>query len=323
MLSVRSAFPKLHALEQEHGSLLRGAVRKRRASSEKKQAPRVQTGPGGKLLSFAGGMQELVDALARERGNALLLDQRVARIDRSDGGGYELTSQSPQGIERHTAKHLLLTIPAHSFEDVHFGFDFPIVDVLSRIEYPPVTSVFFGYRKAELDRPLDGFGMLTPSVEGRRILGTIWNSSLFKGRTPQLDRPPKAEGHPEGVAEGAAMTTFVGGSRQPEIALWPDDRLIEVVYQELRSLIGLHHFPDEVIIQRWPLAIPQYRRGHRSLMAQIDEFEQRYRDLSVSGNFRKGISVANCVEEAESLSARIAASMLSDTHQPGDRKPAA
>jgi oxygen-dependent protoporphyrinogen oxidase len=168
----------------------------------------------------------------------------VVRIDRSDGGGYELTSQSPHGIERRTAKHLLLTIPAHSFVDVHFGFDFPIAEALSRIEYPPVTSVFFGYRKAELDRPLDGFGMLTPSVDGRRFLGTIWNSSLFKGRTPQ------SEGAPEGVAEGVAMTTFVGGSRQPEIALWPDDRLIEVVFQELCSLIGLHHFPDEVII-RW------------------------------------------------------------------------
>ena len=166
------------------------------------------------MLSFAGGMQELVDALARELSDAILLNQRVVKIDRIDDG-YRLTSQSLLGIERRTATHLLLTIPAHSFEDVDFGFDFSIADALSSIEYPPVTSVFFGYREAELGSPLDGFGVLTPSVEGRRILGTIWNSSLFSGRAPQSD----------GVAEGVAMTTFVGGSRQPEIALWEDDRL--------------------------------------------------------------------------------------------------
>ena len=299
-ISVKSAFPKLHALEQEHGSLLKGAIRKRRAAkaADETPSPGVQTGPKGRLFSFTDGMQMLVDALAQELGEGLLLGRKVLEVGRLDGGGYELTSGGAHGTEQHRAEHLLLTIPAHTLNEVEFGFEWTVADCLSRIEYPPVTSVFFGYRDDQAGRPLDGFGMLTPSKEGRRILGTIWNSSLFEGRTQQL--------------EGMALTTFLGGSRQPELAHWSDDRLVEVVFQELRSLIGLKRFPDEVIVQRWPQAIPQYRLGHNALMAELDGFEERNPGLHIGGSFRKGISVANCVDEAEMLSARVAEQLAAD-----------
>ena len=53
-LSVRHGFPKLHALEQEHGSLLRGAFRRRNTSG----------GPKGRIFSFPEGLAELPRALA-------------------------------------------------------------------------------------------------------------------------------------------------------------------------------------------------------------------------------------------------------------------
>ena len=235
----------------------------------------VQTGPKGRLFSFTAGMQTLVDALAVALGDALLPGRRVLEIGRHEGGGFELTSEGADGVEQHRAAQLLLAIPAHAYKELKFGFEWTIADALERIEYPPVTSVFFGYRDDQAGRALDGFGVLTPSREGRHILGTIWNSSLFAGRAQS----------PGGIA----LTTFLGGSRQPELALWSDDRLVEVVFQELRSLIGLKRFPDEVILQRWQQAIPQYQLGHSALMAQMDALEERYPGLHIGGNFRKGI----------------------------------
>ena len=56
-LSVRHAFPKLHAIEQEHGSLIRGAIKRRNTSG----------GPKGRMFSFPNGLAELPEALrARE-----------------------------------------------------------------------------------------------------------------------------------------------------------------------------------------------------------------------------------------------------------------
>ena len=131
-----------------------------------------------------------------------------------------------------------------------------------------------------------------PGVEGRRILGTFWNSSAFEGRAPE---------------GGAAFTTFVGGRRQPEIAAWDDGRLVETVRGELRELMGVEAAPDAVLIHRWERAIPQYVVGHRALMAGIARFEAGCPGLFVGGSFRGGISVGDCVTGAAEAARRIAA----------------
>ena len=51
-LEMRTAFPALAEMEERHGGLVRGALAARR-------------GRGARLSSFRGGMQDLIDALAR------------------------------------------------------------------------------------------------------------------------------------------------------------------------------------------------------------------------------------------------------------------
>ena len=51
-LSVRWATPKIYRLEEEFGSLIKGAVKKK------------ALGPGGRLISFKKGLQEMTDKLA-------------------------------------------------------------------------------------------------------------------------------------------------------------------------------------------------------------------------------------------------------------------
>src|SRR5205823_10694546 len=81
---------------------------------------------------------------------------------------------------------------------------------LREIAHPPVASVFVGCRRADVAHPLDGFGLLMPEIEGARILGALFSSTLFPGRAPA--------GH-------VALTVFAGGTRQPEIARLEDDEL--------------------------------------------------------------------------------------------------
>ena len=56
-LSARWAVPKIHDLEREHGSLIRGAIAKRK-----------EPAPGG-MISFREGLEELPRRLAREIGD--------------------------------------------------------------------------------------------------------------------------------------------------------------------------------------------------------------------------------------------------------------
>lgn len=284
-LCARSAFPRLWQLEQEHGSLVRGAAKlaRRRGDSS------GEAGPGGGILSFPDGMETLVEGLAAPLGERLHTGARLRAVSRV-AGGFRLSFEGPGAPAAVTARAVLLTLPAHACGDLRLDVTLP--EGLAEIPYPPVSVVFFGYTRHPLDPPPEGLGFLVPRVEGRRILGTFWNSSVFEGRAPE---------------GGAAFTTFVGGRRQPEIAARDDGRLVETVREELREIMGVEAAPDVVLVHRWERAIPQYVVGHRALMAGIDGLEASCPGLFVGGNFRGGISVGDCVTGAAEAARRIAA----------------
>jgi oxygen-dependent protoporphyrinogen oxidase len=59
LLSLAATFPKMAAMERDHGSLTRAMLARRKAA-------KTVAGPGqGRLTSFKGGMQDLIDGLAR------------------------------------------------------------------------------------------------------------------------------------------------------------------------------------------------------------------------------------------------------------------
>ncbi len=285
-LSARSAFPRLYALEQNYGSILKGAIQaafhgRRRSTTSRQKA---------RLFSFPEGLQTIVDALAEKLGNALHLGTTLKAVHPGPEG-YVLNLISKKTSIQLAARSLALTIPAHAYSILDFTFDFRIGAALEQVYYPPVAVVFCGYKNHPGGRPLDGFGFLVPQCEQRQILGTIWNSTLFQGRAP---------------AGGAALTTFVGGVRQPEKATLPDGLLVDMVEGELKSLLGIQAVPDEVKVVRWSRAIPQYKPGFQQFTASLEAFEAQHPRLYLGGNFRGGISVPDCIEQAWTLGERIA-----------------
>jgi len=284
-LSVKSAFPKLHQLEQEHSSLIKGALlgaKKRRKSAETSKS-------SARLLSFKEGLQTVVHALERELSGSVFSGSNVEAIRRKDNS-FEIDFRTGDRDFRLTAPSLLLTIPAHQYALLPLEFEFPLLQEFQNIYYPPVAMVYFGYKNQPSGIPLDGFGFLVPEKENRQILGTIWSSTIFSNRAPQ---------------GGVALTTFVGGSRQPENALLPEDKLGELVRQDIQELMGIREKPDLIVVRKWEKAIPQYRPGHREIMERIENFERQTPGLFISGNFRGGISVSDCIKQSHLMSERI------------------
>jgi oxygen-dependent protoporphyrinogen oxidase len=164
--------------------------------------------------------------------------------------------------------------------------------VLQEISYPPVTVAALGFRRDEVEHPLDGFGMLVPAAEQRRILGTIFSSSLFPGRAP--------EGH-------VLLTNFVGGARQPRLAETGDDALVDDVCSDLRDLLGLSGEPVFAKIIRWPRAIPQYNTGYGKILSAMERLEAAWPGLHLAGNYRGGIAAGQCIQNGLRLAEKIAA----------------
>ena len=165
-LSVRSAFPKLYALEERYGGLVRGMIfgrreRKGRAERSKDRA---------RLFSFTRGMQTFPDAIAGALGDRLVTGAEVRSCESSPrGSGFTLSIGGPVDPLL-TADAVVLSVPAAAAARLIQPFDPALAGLLEGVYYPPVAEVVLGYRSDRIARPLDGFGFLVPAKERRRIL---------------------------------------------------------------------------------------------------------------------------------------------------------
>jgi len=273
-LSAPAGFPKLYALEQKYGSFIKGAFKGARERKKRQEVSKDRA----RLFSFLEGMETFPKKIASLLKGQILLEAELEGI--SKGENFELTFQKDGKRQKQSFDQVVLSIPTKEMSTL-LAPHFPekAKDLLE-IYYPPVAVIFMGFKKEAVQRDLNGFGFLVPKVENRKILGSIWSSSIFPGRAP--------EGH-------AAFTTFIGGTRQPELAQADEKDLEDLVLTDLQDLVGLNGKPELVRIKRWPRAIPQYTMGYQTYQKYFDEMETALPGLFFAGNFRRGISVGDSI----------------------------
>jgi oxygen-dependent protoporphyrinogen oxidase len=308
-LSVTHAFPKLKAMEDNYGSMIKGQIfgareRRRRGEVAKDRAPK---------FSFDEGLQVLPDTLAAQLGDAMKLNTAVSKLTRTDRGWSVTTSR---GEAEHSAVifcgtalrlaelriEVLPLTPSLSPSDgerVSAGRarGTPLdLSAFSEIRYPPVASVVLGFRRGDVAHPCAGFGMLIPRIEGFKILGTIFSSSLFPNRAPA--------GH-------LTLTSYVGGERYPELALLPAGQLYEFVCEDLRVLLGVRGRPTFQHCVVYPRAIPQYNVGYGRYRDLMTEIETQAPGLFLAGHYRDGVSLSDSIVSGCNVAERVGKAMTS------------
>ena len=278
-LSLKSCFPRIHEIETEYGSLIRGLIKLQLKAKREGKKNTPGPGPGGTLTSFANGMSALTDSLAGQLGSRIRMATAVNDINRN-GNRYQLQLAS-DGVEESDV--LILAAPAHAQARLLQAMDPALAGLLGEIPYPALSVCCFGYRKQRVGQLLDGFGFLIPSKEQRAILGTIVDSNVFPGRAPQ---------------DSVLLRSMVGGARTPELAMLPDEQLINRVRSDLQDILGLKAEPDFIRIFRHKKAIPQYLVGHAARLGAIDDKLQKHPGLVLTGNAFKGVSLNDCVVNA-------------------------
>ncbi|MGZ4987200.1 MAG: protoporphyrinogen oxidase, partial [Limisphaerales bacterium] len=152
-LSVKHAFPKLHALEQKYGSLLLGQFlgareRKKRGETSKQDA---------KPFSFENGLQDLIDAMQQRLGTDLNLHTPVYKVSEGQGG-WTLTAQQNGKDVVFEHSNVVLALPAHKLANVTLRTRKPAdLKLLEQVYYPPVASIVLGFHREDVVHPLDGF----------------------------------------------------------------------------------------------------------------------------------------------------------------------
>ena len=280
-ISVPAAFPRLHALEQKYGSLIMGQIKG--ARERKQNAEKAKNTAGS--FSFRGGMQTLTDALARAVGR-VTTGVHVHRIERAADGVWTVTGTRDGEPVVRRARTAILAVPAYEAAKLVRLLAPAATQGLAAIPYAAIASVASAYRRADIAHSLAGFGFLVPKKERRRILGSLFSSSMFEGRAP---------------AGTVLLTSFVGGLRNPELPAKSDAEIAQFVQSELEALAGARGEPQWLAITRWTHAIPQYNLGHRERLRPIEDAERALPGLFFCANYRGGISVGDCIKSAQAM----------------------
>jgi len=274
-LSLRSSFPLLYDAEKRKGSVIRGMMTK--TSKEPRQRPT--------LLGFRNGMQTFPGALSARLGDGLRLNARVTRVESHDAGAaFKISIQMAAGQEETIlADNLVIATPTEVAGNLLRGLSPSFDSLLGAIEYAPIAVVSLGYRRTDVGHGLTGFGFLVPRSAGLRVLGTVWNSSLFAGRAP--------DGH-------VLVTSFVGGATDPHAVNVPGEELAGLVHGEIAPLLAIRQPPAFLNVTISPRALPQYNVGHAEHLAAIEGQRTNFPSLWLTGNYLRGPSIGACVEQS-------------------------
>ncbi len=285
-LVPKYALPKLYNLEQEYGSFIGGAIKKKKKENdpEAKKATR-------KIFSVKGGLGNLMQALKTSAGpDKCLLGISNIEVSKTDAG-YLIKGTTTDGKTLEIAtKQLVSTVGSYALQKLMPFIDDSELDAIEKLHYTRVIEVAVGFKQWK-GRPLDAFGALIPHREKRDILGIMFMSSLFEGRAPK---------------DGALMTIFMGGVRRQDLLDLDDQAIKKVLEKELKELLELDSFdPDLLKIMRHEYAIPQYRADSKERYEAIESLQNEYKGLVLAGNIRDGIGMADRIKQGKMIAKTI------------------
>jgi oxygen-dependent protoporphyrinogen oxidase len=110
------------------------------------------------------------------------------------------------------------------------------------------------------------------------------------------------------------LTSYVGGERYPELASLPPEKLVELVCEDLRVLLGVKGQPVFQHCALYPKAIPQYNLGYGRFKRLMNEIETKARGLFFAGHYRDGVSLGDSIVSGCNIAERAVDFFTTDKH---------
>jgi oxygen-dependent protoporphyrinogen oxidase len=274
-LSMAACLPRFVDMEARTGSLIRGLW----------AAPRAG---GAAFWSLSGGLGELTDALvSRLPGASINKDARVLGIEPMRGGFRVRTAA--EAVESRT---VVIALPPHAAAPLASAVAPRVSESLRELRAVDTAVVLLGYRREDVRHPLDGYGLIVPRGEGRRITAAGFFSTKFPGRAPA--------GH-------VLLRGFLGGARDPRILESTDAEMMATVIGDLRDVLGLRGDPVLARVFRWPQGTPQLELGHGERLRMLEESLAETPGFFLTGAGLRGTGVPDTIGDATRTAAEVEA----------------
>lgn len=233
-ISTLAAFPQLKALEQTHGSLIRGALQQRKERGSREA--------GGLFASLKQGLGSWVEALGAHLPEVeVRLGTPVEGLRQRGEGWQVLTAEG--GLE---ADAVLLATPGPVTARLLQGLHPAAAAALGEIPYGRSATVSLAFPQEKLP-PRVGHGMLMAANAGFRVRGFTWTDQKWAARAP------------EGYSLVRAYFSGVDGD---------EATLLGLAKADLSRLWGRLPEPQRAWVFRWEQGLPQYTVGHLNRVQQ-------------------------------------------------------
>lgn len=269
-LSMQATFPQFLALEQQHGSVIRGS-----RATPKSTAP--------VFMSFRDGMATLPRAMASALTGEIRLNASVQHIQQEgvQPDGTSLDGTQPdrerarvvrvtlQDGSQLRGRGVIVAVPSWHAAPLLAEFR-EAANLIQALKVNSSVAVMLAYRPTSVAVPLNLHGLLVSPVENSPITAITVHSSKLHGRAP---------------AEHVLLRVFFEDI-QPKTAE-------DIAKTQVRQLLGIHEEPLWCTHVDWRLKNPAYQVGHVQHLARIREALPSY--VQVAGASFTGVGIPDCI----------------------------
>ena len=287
-LSLLAAYPRLRQQELQHGGLLRAVLALRRHGAAGPE------GAGPLFWSVRGGLDRLPAAVAdalQERGVRVHRSAAVAALRPAGPEGAPWELDVAQGGPAGRFDAVVLAVPTWEAARLVRPWSRPLSQALEAIRYASVGVAVAVYADEQVpaDSPVrHSSGVLIGSREGQRSGLVVSACTWYSTKWPHA-----------GAAGTVTVRAFVGRSGDEGPLELGDGELTSAILRDLQRLARLQGPPRHVALFRWPRGMPQYEVGHVQRVERIEGLASRWRGLFVTGAGLRGMSLADCLSQAE------------------------
>ncbi len=281
LIVPKYALPKLYNLEQDYGSFIGGAVKKKFEKKNEMEQKATKD-----VFSIHGGLEQLIKGLYQSAGedNFLFGAEKIQVQPEKEGFDVNFHYQGENIKLR--ANRVVSTVGAYEIPSIFPFLDENDINHIANLKYAKVIQATVGFRNWKGPQ-LDGFGGLVPHIENRDILGALFMSSFIPERAPD---------------DGQLFAIYMGGVRREEMYDKTDQELTGLLEKEMKNMFGLNEFqPDILRFNRYQHAIPQYGKASGKRFETIAKLENQYNGLIIAGNLKGGIGMADRIKQASDI----------------------
>ncbi len=271
-ISFKHTFPELYVMYKNHGSIIKGFLKKKR----QKQSFKKQ------IFSFPEGLKLLPQRMVEKGNFKTILNAKTTGLQTNESGEYIVKYIADEKEQSIVASKVIFTIPAFELSKIIAEIDAELSAKLQEFEYAPIQILHLAIQKKDIGFQEKGFGFLKSYNENSSILGCIFTSRIFPHTAP---------------SNYDLLTVMSGGATQKELFNLDENEAIRLLVNDLDKILKFKQPPKILNFSRIEKAIPQYLLNfHDELLKSVRSFEKKYPGVLLAGNYLYGVSVPDCIE---------------------------